>query len=46
MMVLMNGMERTLAQYDHLFSQTGWKTVRVYRSKGPSIHQQIQAVAV
>jgi len=46
MMVLMNGQERTLAEFNKLLLQAGWQVVKVYRSKGPDIHQQIQAVAV
>lgn len=47
MMTLMNGVERTLAQFARLLLQAGWKVVRVYRSQGASnLHHQILAVVV
>ncbi|KAF8891394.1 S-adenosyl-L-methionine-dependent methyltransferase [Infundibulicybe gibba] len=45
MMSLLNGQERTLAQFSHLFDVSGWKLNRVRRSPiAAAMHQYIVAV--
>lgn len=34
MLTLMNGVERTVAQFDSVLKEAGWKLVRVHHSSG------------